>query len=208
MTSKAPSEPELAGAAADPESASPAGRGPASAGAAAAPVWPYRLQSIVAQWHQWLLRPRVRLSATGVLLLLIGGLLMANSVWTLPLVVIGGVMVVIAWIGRRLDGGFTVEWGQTGTQLAFRAEIKAAPAPPVTQAPTGSRELTPGQLAAPEAAGAIEGEAHTVEIDVGELRALLAAVENAGAELASTDGSMPATRSLRVAYDGARRSEH
>ena len=35
-------------------------------------------------------------------------------------------MVAVAWIGHRLEGRFAVEWGETGTQLAFKATIKAA----------------------------------------------------------------------------------
>jgi hypothetical protein len=87
-------------------------------------------------------------------------------------------MVVVAWIGHRLEGRFAVEWGKAGTELAFRATVKPArgelpilsvsPAKPDpgTSEPTSSSDDP-----------IIEGEAHTVEIDVGELKALIAAVE-------------------------------
>jgi hypothetical protein len=88
--------------------------------------WPAELATLAKSASEWLKQPRVRLSLTGTLLLLIGGLLMTSSVWTFPLVIVGALMVAIAWIGHRLEGRFAVEWGQTGTQLAFRATIKAA----------------------------------------------------------------------------------
>jgi hypothetical protein len=134
------------------------------------------------------MQPRVRLSLTGGLVLLTGGLLMTNSVWTLPLVVVGAVMIVIAWIGHRLEGRFAIEWGQGGTELAFRATVK--PAQPGHATLTGAASA-PHELARagqPEREQTIDGEAHTVEIDVGELKALIAAVETAQAGGPAADG--------------------
>ena len=71
------------------------------------------------------MRPRVRLTLTGAVLLLVGLLIATNTVWTLPLVIVGALMVAVAWIGHRLEGRFAVEWGEAGTQLAFNATIKA-----------------------------------------------------------------------------------
>jgi hypothetical protein len=129
------------------------------------------------------MRPRVRLTVTGALLLLVGGLIATNTVWTLPLVIVGALMVAVAWIGHRLKGRFAVEWGEAGTQLAFNATIKAAqptsdtPAlvPASSGAPTSGRRV---ELVRP-AGDVIEGEAHTVEINVTELKALIAAAEAA-----------------------------
>jgi hypothetical protein len=125
------------------------------------------------------MRPRVRLAVIGAALLVTGGLMMANSVWTLPLVAVGAAMVVTAWIGHRLDGRVVLEWGQDGTELAFRAKLN----PPrsdreqtsVTSA-AASQPIPPRELPS-RAAEVIEGEAHTVEIDVEELKALIAAAE-------------------------------
>jgi hypothetical protein len=139
----------------------------------------------------------VRLTVTGAILLSIGALVTTNSVWTLPLVLIGALMVAIAWIGHRLDGRFAVEWGQAGTQLAFRAQIKPARAalPAGVQTPSSSeqRPHADGRSGAgddpdagvvdPPDADVVEGEAHTVEIDVADLRALLAAAEAAEARV-------------------------
>jgi hypothetical protein len=140
--------------------------------------WEQHLKAFAAAFYEWLIRPRVRLTATGVLLLLIGGVFVTSSVWTLPLVIVGALMVLIAWIGSRLDGQFGVEWGEGGTQVQFRAKIKsAAPTVPalIHAAPAPVASATPE--AEPQDAEVIEGEAHTVEIDVAELKALIAAAE-------------------------------
>jgi hypothetical protein len=149
------------------------------------------------------MRPRVRLSVIGVTLLLVGGLIMANSVWTLPLVVAGALMVAVAWIGRRLEGRFAVEWGEGGTQLAFNATIKATP--PATDVPALDRAADPGSPPPAEPAtgipDVIEGEAHTVEINVGELKALIAAAEAAEVP---PDPIVRDIRVRRLADDGDR----
>jgi hypothetical protein len=174
---------------------------PPAAAATASPSWPDQALLVAAAFLEWLSRPRVRLAVIGVILLAIGGLFMASSVWTLPLVVVGALMVVIAWIGRRLDGRFALEWGETGTQLEFRAKIRAPQhaGPVAARAPSGSPQRVHEAEAAPERAQIIEGEAHTVEIDVAELEALIAAVENGSGEVSRADVSVPATRRFRVA---------
>ena len=175
-SSDTPPESTLSGAAPPPT--------PDRAERTASPVWP-ALTGAGAELCAWLMRPRVRLTLTGVLLLLVGGLIAPNTVWTLPLVIIGALMVAVAWIGHRLEGRFAVEWGEAGTQLAFNTTIKAphpasdAPAlgatSPARPTPTVAAELTP------TLDDVIEGEAHTVEINVSELKALIAAAEAAEA---------------------------
>jgi hypothetical protein len=169
----------------------------------ASPRWADRLAEATATAHAWLMRPRVRLSVTGVLLLLIGVLLMANSVWTLPLVIAGSLMVVIAWIGHRLEGRFAVEWGQTGTQLAFRATIKAPQQP--REGPLRIPPVSPELVGGREVSDIIEGEAHTVEIDVAELKALIAAAENAEAP-PGPNGTVPQDIRIRRAAQGVVRA--
>jgi hypothetical protein len=177
--------------------------------------WLERLPAAGAAFYEWLSRPRVRLTVTGVILLLIGALITPSSVWTLPLVVVGALMVVVAWIGRRLDGRFAVQWGETGTQLEFRARIMAPPEHPVLpRAAPGSETATHTRELEPEHPQAIEGEAHTVEIEVAELEALIAAAEtrDTGTDAADTgnaepDASAHAGPSLRVSFGDARRSE-
>ena len=88
-------------------------------------------------------------------------------------------MVLVAWIGARLDGRFAVEWGETGTQVEFRAQIKAPP--PAQPAPSpslaGKAAVPVPTLAQLDDPDVIEGEGHTVEIDVAELKALIASAE-------------------------------
>lgn len=71
-------------------------------------------------------RPPVRLAATGVLLLLVAIVFLSSSVWTLPLIIAGALMVVVAWVGSRLRGHILLEWGETGAQLDFHAEVASA----------------------------------------------------------------------------------
>ncbi len=167
----------------------------------------------------WLARPRVRLVVVGVILLLVGALVVTSSVWTLPLVVVGTVMVLVAWVGSRLDGHFALEWGERGTELQFRARIRppapvrpalpaasavASAADTVARAASGPADgvTAAGHAASVAAAAAeaetaaadhdvVEGEAHTVEIDVSELKALIAAAE---AEQAGGDVAKAALR--------------
>jgi hypothetical protein len=174
-TPKQDSEPGPATSAASEAPAAPA---PALAGQRTA--WHARLTPAFAWLGRQLRAPRTRLCLVGVILLLVGVVWVTNSVWTLPLIVVGIAMVVIAWIGSRLDGRFAIEWGEGGTQVEFRAQIKAPP--PVAH----GVQLHPLPASPPQPAsvrpqiddgGVIEGEGHTVEIDVAELKSLIRAAE-------------------------------
>jgi hypothetical protein len=178
--------------------------------------WSAELQTIATAFYRWVARPRVRVTVIGTLLLLVGALIMANSVWTLPLVLVGALMIVTAWIGHRLDGHVSVEWGESGAEFTLRARIRGARSAPTAIAPHATSSQTPVQPTraparpAPANAGAaadtIEGEAHTVEIEVAELEALIAAAEHdPKAPPAAT--APPATRTLRVAYGSDRASD-
>jgi hypothetical protein len=155
-----------------------------------------------------LARPRLRLIVTGAILLLIGGLLVPNSVWTLPVVIIGALMVAIGWVGGRLDGRFAVEWGQSGTQLEFRARIAAPPHErPLRPRPSSrprAREGIPGPT--PQDPEIIEATAHTVELELAELEALIVAAETPETQTAGT-ASTRAVQKLRVARSGEQSSE-
>ncbi|HWF54103.1 MAG TPA: hypothetical protein VG223_05735 [Solirubrobacteraceae bacterium] len=157
--------------------------------------WRVHLRDFADWLAGWLGRPRVRLATVGVLLLLTAGVVVTSSVWTLPLVIGGGLMVLVAWIGSRLDGHFAVEWGETGTQLQFRAQIRSAEARALKagQEPPGEAEQ------APPDAEVVEGEAHTVEIDVAELKALIAAAEAAGPGMPPEPDTITAFRVARTA---------
>lgn len=188
----------------DPPAESSAPPGDPSAGSHPSHEWPERVSQAARYTGQWVARPRVRLCLTGALLLVIGGLFVTNSVWTLPIVVVGALMVVVAWIGHRLEGRFAIEWGETGTEFAFRATIKAAAsAHDEHAAPALSAdEPPPPGLESPARFddGIIEGEAHTVEIDVAELKALIAAAE---APAADGPGAPATDIRIRRAVDGA-----
>jgi hypothetical protein len=139
-------------------------------------------------------RPRVRVAIVGVVLLALGVLKVTDSTWTVPLIVVGIVMVVIAWVGSRLDGRFAIQWGEDGTEFEMRARLRPHPEPP-------PRALAPAAPAATVAAHAraqlevIEGDAHTVEMRVAELKELIAAAQAADAagHVDHASGPAPAT---------------
>lgn len=131
---------------------------------------------IVSVWR----RPRIRLGLIGVLLVILGALKVIGSMWAVPVIIVGIVMVVIAWVGSRLEGRFAIEWGEEGTQFEMRARL--APYQAEEPEPASSSLETAdvrGQLEA------IEGEAHTVELRVAELRELIAAAQSAEAGAAA-----------------------
>jgi hypothetical protein len=137
--------------------------------------WPARGRALLGvtteagRWIAWVWsQPKVRLVVVGTGVLLLGAVLLPSSAWTLPLIIFGALLLLIASVGSRLDGRFAVDWGKYGTQLEFRAEIRSS-----IPRPTPGLRLAP----VPDDAEVIEGEAHTVEIDVGELKALIAAAE-------------------------------
>jgi hypothetical protein len=166
------------------------------------------LSAVVSSIHAWLSRPRVRLIVTGAMLLLLDGLFLTNSVWTLPLVIVGVLMIVIGWVGGRLDGRFTVEWGKTGTQLEFRARIAAPPPGRPSLPPAASLPRAPDtQQPTPDDGGIIEAEAHTVESDLAELEALIAAAETAEAQGVHTDAPTRALHKLHAARGRERSSD-
>jgi hypothetical protein len=162
--------------------------------------WLARLVALAGGIGGWLSRPRVRLAVTGVVLVVIAGLVVTSSAWTLPLVIVGVLMVAIAWIGSRLDGHFVVEWGESGTQVAFRAEIKSAQHPHlqtrVRHAPAAARVLEVVR----DGAEVVEGEAHTVEVDIGELKALIAAAEADESRTDSSDAAANGSPTRRPAH--------
>ena len=170
-------------------------------------LWPARLSRAASVTYDWVMQPRVRLAIAGVIVALIGAGPASGSVWTLPLVIVGVIMIVIACIGHRLRGRFVIEWGESGAEIGFSASVTPVPDRPRVHAVApsvrarssqlGAGAATPPSVAAGPAAVApgaaddddvIEGEAHTVEIDVAELKALIAAAENA------ENGNGPAAR--------------
>jgi hypothetical protein len=160
-----------------------------------------------------LARPRVRTVLVGLVLIIIGAFFIQHSVWTFPIVIVGILMVVVAWVGGRLEGRFAVEWSEAGTGFEMRARFKSAtplltpplPAPPpsvTTTTVTSTRprpeaEITDADTVEDDTV--IEGEAHTVEIDVEELRALVAAAEQLARESSSSKDT-PTTTDVPVSW--------
>jgi hypothetical protein len=167
-------------------------RAPRDAKPVSETVW-YQSARWVAESARWvattiyaaLSRPRTRLVIIGVVLFLIAILKLFSSVWTIPLVIVGALMVIIAWVGARLDGRIGIVWGEDGTEFEMRARLK--PARPAALSGVTSTHTAPTVTHSTDA-DTIDGEAHTMAIDVAELKALIAAIE-AGESPSADDGS-------------------
>jgi hypothetical protein len=85
--------------------------------------WWDRIEGALSRLGTALSRPPVRLAVAGILVLLVAIMIVPSSVWTLPLVIVGALMVLVAWVGSRLRGHVLVEWGETGARLDFHAEV-------------------------------------------------------------------------------------
>jgi hypothetical protein len=143
----------------------------------------WHLTERIARWTgRQLSRSRVRTFVVGVALILVVALFVGHSFWTAPLVIIGVLMIIVAWVGSRLEGRFAIEWSEFGTGFEMHARFKSSnvPAPQLDSAPApvSGPKLGQGHAQAEEDDhDVIDGEAHTMEIPVEELRALVAALE-------------------------------
>jgi hypothetical protein len=121
----------------------------------------------------------------------IGGVLaLAAAIWlgggsalTVPLVVLGLVLLLVGILGRRLRGRVALEWGPGGASFDFTAAIAPPGRTVVPDAPSRAAAALPAPDAdEPEDAEVVESTGETIEMDVGALRALLAARDAADAE--------------------------
>jgi hypothetical protein len=121
-------------------------------------------------------RSKVRLTLLGGVLLLLAAFVVTGSAWTAPLAIVGILTLIVAWFGSRLDGRLVLEWGDSGAIFEFKANINAPEHPKQrVQSLSIARPLTPVS----DDAALIETTGTTVEIDIAELKALIARAEAA-----------------------------
>jgi hypothetical protein len=133
-----------------------------------------------AAWRELHARRGLRVTLAGIALLLFGLYLGGGSALTVPLIVIGGVLVLAGVLGPRLSGRLIVEWGPAGTTIDFHTDVAApSQAEPVTQPAVAA--IAQGGAAPPQVAAGpagppqvIEGRGETIEIEVAQLEALMA----------------------------------
>lgn len=89
-----------------------------------------------------------------------------SSALSLPLFVIGCLMIVRGVLGPRVSGKLTVEWGSDGTSFSFTSRIAPPDAQKVLAAPSEAPMVA-------EEIELIEGSAETIEIEVSRLQELL-----------------------------------
>ena len=125
----------------------------------------------------------------------IGGVLaLAAAVWlgggsalTVPLVVLGVVLLLVGILGRRLRGRVSLEWGPSGASFDFSAAIAPPGRTRVPDAPSRAGAALPAPPAEePEDAEVVESTGETIELEVESLRALLAARDAADADVAES----------------------
>lgn len=159
-----------------------------------------------AAWRGLAERRGLRVALAGAVLLLVALQLGTDSALSVPLLVVGLVMVIAGSMGPRLRGRFSLEFGPEGTTIEVQTHIAApgkvaqpAPALPAGRprialvhsapaaveapdaAPQPAASIGPATDAEPEPQDAlvVEGHGETIEMDVEQLRALLAAERGA-----------------------------
>jgi hypothetical protein len=124
---------------------------------------------IAAGWRELRERRALRVTLAGIALVVFALYLGGGSALTVPLLVIGGVLVLAGLLGPRLSGRLVVEWGPQGTTIDFHTDVASAPPAEVTAAPA------PAAIDRPAAAPmVIEARGETIEIEVAQLEALVA----------------------------------
>lgn len=129
-------------------------------------------------------RRGLRIVILGAVLVLIALFAGMDSALTIPILIVGGLMIAIGSLGPRLSGRFAIEFGASGTVIEMRTEVT----PPGTVASEHNRRLplpatveqAEAQADEPQDAEVIEGTGETIEIDVAELEALVEAAQNNG----------------------------
>lgn len=194
-TGASASEPTPGPTAADP---TPTPTGPPLAERAARKAGQGIEQGARAAWRGLAERRGLRVALAGAVVLLVALRLGTDSALSVPLLIVGLVMVTVGAMGPRLRGRFSLEFGPDGTSIEVQTHIAApgktaAPVPALPVAPERPRialvhpapaapvaaEPSPEQEPAPADAVVVEGHGETIEMDVEQLRALLAA-ERAG----------------------------
>ena len=122
---------------------------------------------LAAAWRELRDRRGLRLTLAGLALLVLAVYLGGGSALTVPLFIVGGMLIAGGLLGPRLSGRLVVEWGPQGTTIDFHTDVASAPqveaAPP--PAPALERPAGPPQV--------LEGRGETIEIEVAQLEALM-----------------------------------
>ncbi len=116
-------------------------------------------------WSELNTRRGLRAALLGAFLVVLGAYLGGGSALTVPLFVVGLVLIFLGALGPRLSGRLHVEWGADGAKLDLHTEVAAPGA-------AARAELSAGATKEPKV---IESTGETVEIELAELQALVEA---------------------------------
>jgi hypothetical protein len=119
-----------------------------------------------AAWRELRERRGLRATLVGLALLLFALYLGGGSALTVPLFIVGGILIAAGVLGPRLSGRLVVEWGPQGTMIDFHTDVASAPSAEPAQAAIADRPAATPQV--------IEARGETIEIEVAQLEALVA----------------------------------
>jgi hypothetical protein len=119
-----------------------------------------------AAWRELRERRGLRATLVGLALLLFALYLGGGSALTVPLFIVGGILIAAGVLGPRLSGRLVVEWGPQGTMIDFHTDVAAAPSAEPAQPAIADRPAATPQV--------IEARGETIEIEVAQLEALVA----------------------------------
>lgn len=155
------------------------------AAAAAQSAAPHVRRGATEAWTALSTRRGLRTGLLGFALVLVAIDLGGGSALSVPLFVIGALMLATGALGPRLHGSLAIEWGADGTEIQLSTRIDA-PDARLRRRPEmdAAQAEEPGAVLGETAAGTsepkvIEGRADTIEVDVAELAALLDAGRSA-----------------------------
>lgn len=127
-----------------------------------------------------------RVAVIGVVLVIVGLQLGNDSAWTVPVLVVGAVLILAGALGTRLSGKLAIEWGEDGASFEMRARV----APPTESAKeVEQRRLTALEAPADERVedAVIETTGETIEMDLVSLREMLPTSKNSEAAKAAAE---------------------
>lgn len=128
-------------------------------------------------WRELVERRGLRVALAGVALLVAALVIGTGTALGLICAIVGLVMLVVGAMGPRLRGRVSLEFGPGGT--SFELQTHVAPPGRVLLAPSPDEDLGRPQISLVPAIGAddghvVEGSGETIEIDVEQLKRLLA----------------------------------
>lgn len=128
-----------------------------------------------------------RVAVIGVAFVIAGLQLGVDSAWTVPVFIIGAILICAGVLGTRLSGRLAIEWGAEGASFEMRAKV-VAPEPTPNTIEDGQLSVRDTRSVDSASDTVIESSGETIEIDLDQLREMLPTSKNSLADAASEPG--------------------